>query len=171
MEKARNDLAKAQREGALERAAELLYSIIPRLEKQIPNEEQSNLTLLSEAVTEKDIARVVARTTGIPLTQLIAGEKEHLLEMDKILAEKVIGQDEAIKAIATSVRIARAGLNSGHRPLGSFLFLGPTGVGKTYLCKQLAEFLFHNPNAMVRIDMSEYMEKYSVSRLIGAPPG
>jgi ATP-dependent Clp protease ATP-binding subunit ClpB len=171
LEKARSDLAKSQRDGNLERAAELLYSIIPRLEKSLPKEDETHLTLLSEAVTERDIARVVARTTGIPVSALLHGEKEQLLDMEQLLAQKVIGQPEAIAAIANIVRISRAGLNAGTRPLGSFLFLGPTGVGKTFLCKQLAEFLFHNPNAMVRIDMSEYMEKHSVSRLIGAPPG
>jgi len=122
-------------------------------------------------VTSKDIARVVARATGIPVHNLLMGEKERLLSLEKELSARVIGQNEAVAAVSNAVRISRAGLHAHDRPMGSFLFLGPTGVGKTQLCRSLAEFLFDSPNAMVRIDMSEYMEKFSVSRLIGAPPG
>jgi len=173
LENLKNEAAKAQKNGDFDRAARLLYGEIPRLEAEIPKlkEGQSSTVLLSEAVTEKDIAAVVARATGIPMSSLVMGERERLLDMEKILGSKVIGQPEAVAAISNAVRISRSGLGGHNRPLGVFLFLGPTGVGKTELCKQLAEFLFHNPGHLVRIDMSEYMEKFSVSRLIGAPPG
>jgi len=177
LEKAKLELAKAQRESNLERASELLYGIIPQLQRQIPSDNSSSekegneINLLSEAVTEKDIAQVVSKSTGIPLTTLMAGEKERLLDMEAYLESRVVGQNEAVRAICNSVRIARAGLHAHTRPLGSFFFLGPTGVGKTELAKQICEFLFHDSNAMTRIDMSEYMEKFSVSRLLGAPPG
>eukprot|EP01119_Soliformovum_irregulare_P001130 TRINITY_DN1083_c0_g1_i1.p1 TRINITY_DN1083_c0_g1~~TRINITY_DN1083_c0_g1_i1.p1 ORF type:complete len:801 (+),score=242.36 TRINITY_DN1083_c0_g1_i1:210-2405(+) len=171
LESARTSFAKAQREGNLTKASELLYGVIPGLEAEMKAMEVSNLSMVSEAVTDRDIAAVVSRHTGVPLGNLVGGEKDKILHMDKELGEKVIGQDEAVQAIANVVRTSRAGLNSGQRPMGSFLFLGPTGVGKTLLCKKLSEFLFHDPNAMVRIDMSEYMEKFSVSRLVGAPPG
>lgn len=175
LEQARNDLAKAQREGNLERASELLYGVIPHLEKQVPrNDEEKQLggmALLHDSVTEEDVAQVVARATGIPISNLMLGERERLLEMEKFLGSRVIGQQEAVTAISNAVRISRAGLHAHTRPLASFMFLGPTGVGKTELVKQLARFLFHSENALVRIDMSEYMERFSVSRLIGAPPG
>jgi ATP-dependent Clp protease ATP-binding subunit ClpB len=154
------------------RAGELLYGIIPELEKQVRQiETNSKLTMLHEAVTSEDIALVVSRATGIPMSNLLLGEKEKLLHMEEELKKSIVGQDEAIEAIASAVRISRAGLHIHKRPLGSFLFLGPTGVGKTQLCKALAKFLFNSENAIVRIDMSEYMERFSVSRLIGAPPG
>jgi len=168
LEKAKLELAKAQRESNLERASELLYGIIPQLQRQIPSDnsssekESNEINLLSEAVTEKDIAQVVSKSTGIPLTTLMAGEKERLLDMEAYLESRVVGQNEAVRAICNSVRIARAGLHAHTRPLGSFFFLGPTGVGKTELAKQICEFLFHDSNAMTRIDMSEYMEKFSV---------
>ncbi len=127
--------------------------------------------MVSEAVTPKDIALVISRATGIPAQNLLMGEKEKLLKMEQMLSSHVIGQERAVASVSNAVRISRAGLHSHERPLGSFLFLGPTGVGKTQLCRTLAEFLFDDPNALVRIDMSEYMEKFSVSRLIGAPPG
>lgn len=172
LEAARVELQLCQRRGDLTRAGELAYSVIPELERQIPKEgDQYNLTMVSEAVTPKDIALVISRATGIPVSNLLMGEKERLLNMENELGARVIGQKEAVAAVSNAVRISRAGLHAHNRPLGSFLFLGPTGVGKTQLCRSLAEFLFDNPNAMVRIDMSEYMEKFSVSRLIGAPPG
>lgn len=172
LEAARTELQAAQRRGDLGRAGELMYGIIPSLEQQLPREgEEQHLTMVSEAVTAKDIALVVARATGIPAQSLLMGEKEKLLKMEDELASRVIGQDRAVASVSNAVRISRAGLHAHDRPLGSFLFLGPTGVGKTQLCRTLAEFLFDDPNALVRIDMSEYMEKFSVSRLIGAPPG
>jgi ATP-dependent Clp protease ATP-binding subunit ClpB len=182
LDAAYNELQRAQREGRLERASELKYAVIPALERSLPKENttpnsssNSNGTptglLLHDSVTERDIAQVVARTTGIPLHNLVQGEKERLLQLEDHLNSHVMGQQEAVSAIANAVRRSRAGLNVATRPLGSFLFLGPTGVGKTELCKQLAEFLFHNNSAIVRIDMSEYMERFSITRLIGAPPG
>lgn len=171
LEAARVELQLSQRRGDLAKAGELMYGIIPNLEQQLPKEGTVNLTMVSEAVTPKDIALVIARATGIPAESLLLGEKEKLLNMEKVLASRVIGQERAVTSVSNAVRISRAGLHSHDRPLGSFLFLGPTGVGKTQLCRTLAEFLFDDPNALVRIDMSEYMEKFSVSRLIGAPPG
>lgn len=172
LEAARVELQLAQRRGDLAKAGELMYGIIPSLEQQLPKEgAEMNLTMVSEAVTPKDIALVIARATGIPAESLLLGEKEKLLRMENKLASRVIGQERAVTSVSNAVRISRAGLHSHDRPLGSFLFLGPTGVGKTQLCRTLAEFLFDDPNALVRIDMSEYMEKFSVSRLIGAPPG
>lgn len=172
LESARVELQLAQRRGDLARAGELMYGIIPSLEQQLPKESgERNLTMVSEAVTARDIALVVSRATGIPAHNLLMGEKEKLLKMEQVLASRVIGQDRAVASVSNAVRISRAGLHAHDRPLGSFLFLGPTGVGKTQLCRTLAEYLFDDPNAMVRIDMSEYMEKFSVSRLIGAPPG
>lgn len=168
---AKVQLAKSQREGQLNRASELLYGIIPALEARIKELGKQKLTLLSEAVTEKDVIGVVARQTGIPLTSLMQSEKSNLLNMESVIEKKIVGQSEAVNAICNAVRISRAGLSNPNRPMASFLFLGPTGVGKTELCKQLSNFLFHDPHAMVRIDMSEYMEKFSVSRLLGAPPG
>lgn len=172
LEAARVEMQLAQRRGDLGRAGELMYGVIPQLEQQLPKEGGDlNLTMVSEAVTPRDIALVISRATGIPAQSLLLGEKEKLLKMENVLAARVIGQDKAITSVSNSVRISRAGLHAHDRPLGSFLFLGPTGVGKTQLCRTLAEFLFDDPNALVRIDMSEYMEKFSVSRLIGAPPG
>eukprot|EP01114_Cavostelium_apophysatum_P022813 TRINITY_DN8386_c0_g1_i1.p1 TRINITY_DN8386_c0_g1~~TRINITY_DN8386_c0_g1_i1.p1 ORF type:complete len:867 (+),score=224.66 TRINITY_DN8386_c0_g1_i1:316-2601(+) len=172
LEAARTELAIAKRTGNLDRSAELLYGVIPRLERQIAQDaESSENSLVHASVTEKDIAAVISRATGIPLASLLSGEKDRLVQMEEILGTKVLGQQEAVDAIANSVRVSRSGLSGHSRPLGIFLFLGPTGVGKTELCKQLSEFLFHNPHHMVRIDMSEYMERFSVSRLIGAPPG
>ena len=172
LEAARVELQLAQRRGDLGRAGELMYGIIPTLEQQLPKEGgELNLTMVSEAVTPRDIALVISRATGIPAQSLLLGEKEKLLKMEQVLAARVVGQERAITSVSNAVRISRAGLHAHDRPLGSFLFLGPTGVGKTQLCRTLAEFLFDDPNALVRIDMSEYMEKFSVSRLIGAPPG
>lgn len=171
LKKAKLELQKAERNGDLARAGELAYGIIPTLERQIPKDDKGDVTMLGEAVTDNDIALVVSRATGIPVQNLLIGEREKLLEMEKSLASRVKGQKDAVMAVSNAVRISRAGLHAHSRPLGSFLFLGPTGVGKTELCKQLASFLFDSENAMVRIDMSEYMERFSVSRLIGAPPG
>ena len=174
LEEAKRQLAIVQRNGNLEEAGRLAYGVIPELERNLPAEddpETMDLAMLREAVTERDIAEVICRATGIPVASLMLGEKEKLLDMESFLKAKVIGQDEAVSAISHAVRVSRAGLHAHNRPLGSFLFLGPTGVGKTELCKQLSSFLFDSENAMVRIDMSEYMEKFSVSRLIGAPPG
>ena len=172
LDHARLELEQAQREGDLAKAGELSYGKIPELEKQLEAaEELSEDALLREEVTEEDIAGVVSRWTGIPIDKMMEGERDKLLEMENILGKRVIGQEEAIVAVSKAVRRARAGLQDPGRPLGSFLFLGPTGVGKTELTKALAEFLFDDDQAMVRIDMSEFMEKHSVARLIGAPPG
>jgi len=172
LDAARLELEQAQRSGDLAKAGELQYGRIPGLEKQLAEAEAASSTaMLREEVTSEDIASVVARWTGIPMERMLAGEREKLLRMEEHLGRRVIGQDEAVKAVSTAVRRSRAGLQDPNRPLGSFLFLGPTGVGKTELTKALAEFLFDDPNAMVRIDMSEFMEKHSVARLIGAPPG
>ena len=168
----RIELEQAQRGGDLARAGELQYGLIPELERKLAeaNDSQAN-AMLREEVTAEDIASVVSRWTGIPVERMMEGEREKLLAMESIIGKRVIGQAEAVKAVSTAVRRARAGLQDPNRPLGSFLFLGPTGVGKTELTKALAEFLFDDPNAMVRIDMSEFMEKHSVARLVGAPPG
>jgi len=169
---ARLELETAQREGQFERAGELAYGIIPDLEKQLVEAENaSEERMLNEEVRDSDIASVVSRWTGIPVDKMLEGEREKLLQMESALAGRVIGQSEAITSIANAVRRARAGLQDPNRPIGSFLFLGPTGVGKTELTKALAAFLFDDDQAMVRIDMSEYMEKHSAARLIGAPPG
>ena len=172
LEAARLELERVQREGDLARAGELSYGVIPvleaKLEQAASNSEQH---LTREAVTDEDIAGVVARWTGIPIDKMLTGEREKLLTMEAALGERVIGQGEAVEAISNAVRRARAGLQGKNRPIGSFLFLGPTGVGKTELCKSLAAFLFDDEQAMLRIDMSEYMEKHAVARLIGAPPG
>jgi ATP-dependent Clp protease ATP-binding subunit ClpB len=169
LDKARSEVEMAQRNGDLGRASELLYGVIPGIEKQLAASGDGKL--VNEAVTEQDIAGVVARWTGIPVDRMLEGERAKLLRMEDELRKRVIGQEEALKAVANAVRRARAGLQDPNRPIGSFLFLGPTGVGKTELTKALAEFLFDDERAMVRIDMSEFMEKHSVSRLIGAPPG
>ena len=172
LDAARLELEQAQRGGDLAKAGELAYGRIPDLERKL--EEAQNVTqgaMLREEVTSEDIASVVSRWTGIPVDRMMEGEREKLLAMEAELGKRVIGQQEAVKAVATAVRRSRAGLQDPNRPLGSFLFLGPTGVGKTELTKALAGFLFDDDNAMVRIDMSEFMEKHSVARLIGAPPG
>ena len=173
LEKARAELEIAKREGNLAKAGELSYGVIPELEKQLgqaENREDTGL-MVEEAVRPEQIAEVVERWTGIPTSKMLEGDREKLLRMEDELHGRVIGQDAAVTAISNAVRRARAGLNDEGRPLGSFLFLGPTGVGKTELTKAVAEFLFDDEHAMVRIDMSEYMEKHSVARLIGAPPG
>src|ERR1700730_1931640 len=170
LDAARGELETAQRRGDLQRAGELLYSVIPALEKQLAQTPAQG-QMLKQEVTTEEVAEVVSRWTGIPVDRMLEGEREKLLHMDEKLRERVVGQDRAIHAVANAVRRARAGLQDPNRPIGSFLFLGPTGVGKTELCKALAEFLFDDEHAMIRVDMSEYMEKHSVARLIGAPPG
>ncbi len=169
----RIELANAQRRGEYQRAGELAYGRIPELEKQLAEiEARENAgEMMEEAVTANHIAQVVSRWTGVPVDRMLEGEKEKLLKMEEALSKRVVGQAEAVHAVATAVRRSRAGLQDPNRPMGSFMFLGPTGVGKTELTKALAEYLFDNEHAMVRLDMSEYMEKHSVSRLIGAPPG
>jgi ATP-dependent Clp protease ATP-binding subunit ClpB len=174
LEKARADLESARRAGDLARMSELQYGIIPNLEKTLDMSTQAEMMemqLLRSRVTEEEIADVVARWTGIPVSKMLQSDKQKLLEMEQALHKRVIGQQEAITAVANAVRRSRSGLSDPDRPNGSFLFLGPTGVGKTELCKALAEFLFDTEDAMVRIDMSEFMEQHSVARLIGAPPG
>src|SRR5690554_3072571 len=174
LEKARADLEMARRAGDLARMSELQYGVIPRLEKSLDMSTQAEMMemqLLRSKVTEEEIADIVARWTGIPVSKMLQSDKQKLLQMEEALHKRVIGQDEAVSAVANAVRRARSGLSDPNRPHGSFLFLGPTGVGKTELCKALAEFLFDTDQAMVRIDMSEFMEQHSVARLIGAPPG
>ncbi|MDE2385247.1 MAG: ATP-dependent chaperone ClpB [Alphaproteobacteria bacterium] len=172
LEGARRDLEIAQRKGDFAKAGELAYATIPALEKKLKEAEaQSANKMMEEAVTESHIAQVVSRWTGIPVDKMLAGERDRLLQMETELGRRVVGQTEAVEAVSTAVRRARAGLQDPNRPIGSFLFLGPTGVGKTELTKALAAYLFDDEHAMVRLDMSEYMEKHSVSRLIGAPPG
>ncbi|WP_370303805.1 AAA family ATPase, partial [Pseudooceanicola sp.] len=173
LDRARADLEIAKREGNLARAGELSYGVIPQLEKQLAEAEKAEDQgmMVEEAVRPEQIAAVVERWTGIPMSKMLEGERDKLLRMEDDLHKRVIGQDLAVRAVSNAVRRARAGLQDENRPLGSFLFLGPTGVGKTELTKALAEFLFDDENAMVRIDMSEFMEKHSVARLIGAPPG
>ena len=172
LEKARLHLDQAQQRGDFAKAGELAYSTIPELEKKLKvAEEASESDMLEEAVTEAHVAQVVSRWTGIPVDKMLEGEREKLLQMEVELGKRVVGQAEAVEAVATAVRRARAGLQDPNRPIGSFMFLGPTGVGKTELTKALANYLFDDEHALVRIDMSEYMEKHSVSRLIGAPPG
>ena len=173
MDRARIELDHAKREGDLAKAGELSYGVIPGLEKQLAEAEQAEESgmMVEEAVRPEQIAEVVERWTGIPTAKMLEGEREKLLGMEEGLHKRVIGQQSAVKALSNAVRRARAGLNDEGRPLGSFLFLGPTGVGKTELTKAVAEFLFDDDDAMVRIDMSEFMEKHAVSRLIGAPPG
>ena len=173
LDRARIELDHAKREGDLAKAGELSYGVIPGLEKQLAQAESAEAdgVMVEEAVRPEQIAQVVERWTGIPTAKMLEGEREKLLGMEENLHRRVIGQNQAVKAVANAVRRARAGLNDENRPLGSFLFLGPTGVGKTELTKAVAEFLFDDDSAMVRIDMSEFMEKHSVARLIGAPPG
>jgi ATP-dependent Clp protease ATP-binding subunit ClpB len=172
LDAARSDVEVAQRKGDFAKAGELTYGVIPDLERKLKAiEERESAVLATEAVTAENIAQVVSRWTGIPVDKMLEGEREKLLHMETDLEKRVVGQDEAVRAISNAVRRARAGLQDPNRPIGSFLFLGPTGVGKTELTKSLAAFLFDDDTAMVRIDMSEFMEKHAVARLIGAPPG
>uniref|UniRef100_UPI0035CAF26C AAA family ATPase n=1 Tax=uncultured Methylobacterium sp. TaxID=157278 RepID=UPI0035CAF26C len=177
LDEARTELASAQRQGQYQRAGELAYGVIPGLEKQLAEIEAATEGavardgMVEEAVTPAHIAGVVSRWTGVPVDKMLEGERDKLLAMEAALGKRVVGQREAVEAVATAVRRARAGLQDPNRPIGSFMFLGPTGVGKTELTKALAGFLFDDDTALVRIDMSEYMEKHSVARLIGAPPG
>jgi ATP-dependent Clp protease ATP-binding subunit ClpB len=174
LDKAKNDLADAIRRGDYQRAGELQYSTIPQFEAKLKKSESSGApssVVAEEAVTANHIAQVVSRWTGIPVDRMLEGEREKLLKMEDELAKRVVGQAEAVKSVSTAVRRARAGLQDPNRPIGSFMFLGPTGVGKTELTKALAQYLFDDEHALIRIDMSEYMEKHSVARLIGAPPG
>ena len=174
LDKAKIEVEIAKRDGRFERAGELQYSIIPELERKVLQAEeasQNRKNSFSEVVTEGEIANVVSKWTGIPVDKMLEGEKEKLLHMEEFLGKRVIGQKEAISAVSNAVRRSRAGISDARQPIGSFLFLGPTGVGKTELSKALAEFLFNDENALLRIDMSEYMEKHAVARLIGSPPG
>ena len=174
LENARTQMEQARRAGDLSKMSELQYGKIPELEKQLAaaeGAEGKEMSLLRYRVTDEEIAEVLSRATGIPVSKMMEGEKEKLLRMEEELHKRVIGQNEAVDAVANAIRRSRAGLSDPNRPIGSFLFLGPTGVGKTELCKTLAKFLFDSEDAMVRIDMSEFMEKHSVSRLVGAPPG
>jgi ATP-dependent Clp protease ATP-binding subunit ClpB len=174
LERARLDLETAQRAGDLARMSELQYGRIPELEKQLDlaaNVEMQDMKLLINKVGEEEIAEVVSRATGIPISKMLGSEREKLLQMEDTLGKRVIGQREAVKAVSDAIRRSRAGLADPARPNGSFLFLGPTGVGKTELTKALAHFLFDTEDSMIRIDMSEFMEKHSVARLVGAPPG
>ncbi|KAK5004970.1 chaperone ATPase hsp78, partial [Cryomyces antarcticus] len=178
LEKARLELEQAQREGNFGKASELRYATIPNLQKRLPGEgaessggEKTGDTLIHDAVTADDIANVVSRSTGIPVTKLMAGDVEKLIHMEDTLRQSVRGQDEALTAVANAVRMQRAGLSGENRPLASFMFLGPTGVGKTELCKKMAGFLFSTENAVLRFDMSEFQEKHTISRLIGSPAG
>lgn len=174
LEQARFDLEQSQRQGDYGKASELQYSTIPRLEKQVQEVTEKEVVgsnLLHDSVTSDDIGAVISKMTGIPVTNLMKGEKDKLLDMEVLLKQKVIGQDEAINAVADAVRLQRAGLTSDKRPIASFIFLGPTGTGKTELTKSLAEFLFNDKSSVIRFDMSEFQERHTVSRLIGAPPG
>ena len=177
LEEARTEEERATREGDLQRAAEIRYGRIPALEKRLAESEarlaelQADGAMLNEEVTEDEVASVVSAWTGVPVSRLMQGEMAKLAKLEDVLHERVIGQDEAVEAVAGAIRRSRAGLSDPDRPIGSFLFLGPTGVGKTELAKTLASYLFDDERALVRIDMSEYMEKFSVQRLIGAPPG
>jgi ATP-dependent Clp protease ATP-binding subunit ClpB len=177
MDKTRLDEASAEKEGNLARVSEIRYSVLVNLEKELGDEAkklaavQKDKKMLKEEVDEEDIAKVVAQWTGIPLTKLMESEMQKLVHMEGVMETRIVGQDDAVGTIANAVRRSRSGLGDPKKPLGSFLFLGPTGVGKTHMAKTLAWFLFNDPDAMIRIDMSEYMEKHSVSRLIGAPPG
>jgi ATP-dependent Clp protease ATP-binding subunit ClpB len=176
LEEARREQEAAQRAGDLNLAAQIQYGRVPELQRKLAAmqkemAQRQGKRLLNEEVTEEDIARVVAAWTGIPVSRMLEGEREKLIKMEERLQQRVVGQKEAITAVASAVRRARSGLQDPNHPIGSFIFLGPTGVGKTELARALAEFLFDDENAMVRIDMSEYMERHSVARLIGAPPG
>ena len=173
----RHDIDSAQRAGDYARASELQYGRLPEIERQIQESQarladlQRDTRMLKEEVDEEDIAEVVSKWTGVPVSRLMEGEIQKLIQMEDRLHQRVVGQDEAITAVANAIRRARAGLQDPNRPLGTFLFLGPTGVGKTELARSLAEFLFDDEQAMIRVDMSEYQEKHTVSRLMGAPPG
>jgi ATP-dependent Clp protease ATP-binding subunit ClpB len=175
IEQAKADMARSEREGNLEKASQLKYGVLPALEKQAAAAAQSAAKgdgrLLKEEIDEEDIAQIVSRWTGIPVSRLVEGEVQKLLKMEERLSARVVGQSDAIRLVSNAVRRARSGLKDPRRPIGSFLFLGPTGVGKTELARALAQFLFDDEAAMVRLDMSEYMEKHSVARMIGAPPG
>jgi ATP-dependent Clp protease ATP-binding subunit ClpB len=178
LEQLRNDVERAQRAGDYAKASELQYGRIPELERQIRDHEQAPPPgasaaprMLKEQVDEEDIAEVVSRWTHIPVSRLMEGEVQKLIHMEERLHARIVGQDDAVTAVANAIRRARAGMQDPNRPLGSFVFLGPTGVGKTELARALAQFLFDDEHAMIRIDMSEYQEKHTVSRLIGAPPG
>ncbi|CAG8840999.1 30164_t:CDS:2, partial [Racocetra persica] len=173
LEQAKIELELAQRQGNFTQASELRYGIIPELEKKLPHdvEEESSESLIHERVIADDIGIIVSRMTGIPIHNLLRSERDKLLHMEENLSRRVVGQNEAIRAVSEAVRLSRAGLQSPSRPIASFLFLGPTGVGKTELCKAIAEFLFDTESSIIRVDMSEYMEKFAVSRLVGAPPG
>jgi ATP-dependent Clp protease ATP-binding subunit ClpB len=173
LDEARNQLAIAQRSGEFQKAGELAYGKIPELEKKLAEAEKSDdsVAMVEETVTPDHVAGIVSRWTGIPVEKMLEGERDKLLRMEDEIAKRVVGQGEAVQAVSKAVRRARAGLQDPNRPIGSFMFLGPTGVGKTELTKALAAFLFDDDSAMVRIDMSEFMEKHSVARLIGAPPG
>ena len=174
LDQARMEMDTANRAGDLARMSELQYGRIPELEKQLAaasEAEKSDMQLLRNKVTEEEIAEVVSKWTGIPVSKMLEGERAKLLRMEDELSKRVVGQQEAVTAVSNAIRRSRAGLSDPNRPNGSFLFLGPTGVGKTELTKSLAEFLFDTEDAMIRIDMSEFMEKHSVARLIGAPPG
>lgn len=172
LDHARNEFANAQRKGEFQRAGELAYGVIPDLERRLKTAEQGGgEAMVEEAVTANHVAQVVSRWTGVPVDRMLEGEKDKLLRMESVIGQRVVGQEEAVKAVSTAIRRARAGLQDPNRPIGSFMFLGPTGVGKTELTKALAAFLFDDESALQRIDMSEYMEKHAVSRLIGAPPG
>ena len=177
LEGARTEAERAEREGDLERAAQLRYGTMRELEQEIEaktrqlDELQGEQKMLKEEVDEEDIAEIVSKWTGIPVTRLMEGEMQKLVRLEEVLHERVIGQEDAVRAVANAIRRSRAGLSDPNRPIGSFLFLGPTGVGKTELARTLADFLFDDEHAMVRIDMSEYQEKHNVSRLVGAPPG
>ena len=177
LEKAKIELDQAQRENNFGRAGELRYAVIPALEAKLPIEDDTSAeasgegSLIHDSVTADDIAAVVSRVTGIPVTKLTSGHAEKLIHMEDTLRESVRGQDEALTAVANAVRMQRAGLNGENRPLASFFFLGPTGVGKTELCKKMANFLFSTESAVVRFDMSEFQEKHTISRLIGSPAG
>jgi ATP-dependent Clp protease ATP-binding subunit ClpB len=175
IDRVKAQIAKLQREGKLDKVAELQYGQLPQLESQLKAAEaggkKTQFKLLRKEVGAEEIAEVVSRATGIPVSKMMQGEREKLLFMEKKLHERVVGQDEAVRLVADAIRRSRSGLSDPNRPYGSFLFLGPTGVGKTELCKALASFLFDSEEHMVRIDMSEFMEKHSVARLIGAPPG
>jgi ATP-dependent Clp protease ATP-binding subunit ClpB len=176
LDQARTDLENAQRSGDLAKAGELAYGLIPELTRKIQEAETQSAdaeaaSMVEEVVSPSHIAQVVSRWTGVPVDKMLEGEREKLLRMEDELAKRVVGQEEALKSVSKAVRRARAGLQDPNRPIGSFMFLGPTGVGKTELTKALAQFLFDDDAAMVRLDMSEFMEKHSVARLIGAPPG
>jgi ATP-dependent Clp protease ATP-binding subunit ClpB len=177
LEQQRGEAERLARDGNLAQASEISYGLIPDLERQIDeatrslDELQKSQRFLKEEVDAEDVAEVVSRATGVPVSRLLEGEVEKLIRMEDALHARVVGQDEAVSAVANAIRRSRAGLSDPNRPIGSFLFLGPTGVGKTELARALAEFLFDDARAMVRIDMSEYMERHSVARLVGAPPG